>query len=111
MFLEAEVYGLLKWAFIGVMLCSFLVVSGFYYLSRSRSLLWLYGHMGFNCAAFYFFYECVTHLPNRESVYNLMHSENQSMNIGLAGVCWAVGMALLLVGVYRLLPQKREASA
>ena len=96
MYLEQEVYGTLFWAFIIVIVTSAAVISLFYIKTRKRSLLWFGGQLVFLSLSFRYLYRALTYLPNQA---NAMVSEDQSLRLGLAGLCWAISMLLMLAGI------------
>ena len=99
MYLESEVYGLLIWSFVVIIVISVSLLAVMYFKTRNKAIFWFGGQTAFLSLAFYWFYRCITNLPNE---VNVMHTENQSVLIGLAGVSWAISMLLMLVGIYKL---------
>lgn len=99
MYLEQEVYRTLFWAFIIVIVTSAAVISLFYIKTRKRSLLWFGGQLVFLSLSFRFFYRAITYLLNQA---NAMYSEDQSLRLGLAGLCWAISMLLMVAGIIGL---------
>ena len=100
MYLEAEVYGLVFWAFLAVEVVTVLALVGLFLRSRNRALLWFGGQALWLGAAFSFFFRCLTRRP--EPGFS-MYTEEQSLMLALAGLCWALSMICMLLGVYRLL--------
>ncbi|HPE16835.1 MAG TPA: hypothetical protein PK597_07760 [Oscillospiraceae bacterium] len=103
MYLEQEAYGLIKGGFICVIAAAALVFTFLYWKSRNRHLLWFCGQAAFLTLAFHFFFSCVTYLPHQG---NAMYSEDQTLTIALAGLCWAASMLFMFVGIYRLLKKQ-----
>lgn len=96
MYLEQEVYGILLWAFITVVILSAGALIYFYLKTRRRSLVWFGGQLVFLSLSFRYLYRALTYLPNQA---NAMVSEDQSLRLGLAGLCWAISMLLMLAGI------------
>ena len=59
MYLEAEVYGLVFWAFLAVEGVTVLILLGLFLRSRNRALLWFGGQALWLGAAFFFFFRLV----------------------------------------------------
>ena len=103
MYLEQEVYGTLVWAFVIVLIITVGVLFLFYLKTRNRGLTWFGGQLVALSLSFYFFYKAVTYLPNQA---NAMYSEDQSLRLALAGLCWAASMFLMLAGIHRSIKNK-----
>ena len=71
-----------------------------YAKSRSRHILWFAGQLLFLGAAFRFFFRAVCTLPVPGFS---MYTEEQTLTLAYAGVCWTVSMVFLLIGIYKLL--------
>ena len=100
MYLEAEVFGLVCWAFLAVEGVTVLILLGLFLRSRNRALLWFGGQALWLGAAYFFFFRCLNQRPVPGFS---MYTEEQSLLLALAGVCWALSMVCMLLGVYRLL--------
>ena len=99
MYLEAEVYGIVVVCFSLVILCSLITLAVLLWKSRHTGILWFGGQTLSLLGAFYFFYRALRFLPGSSPMY----SEDQSVNIALAGVLWAVSMVCMLIGIWKLL--------
>lgn len=99
MYLEQEVYSLLLFAFVAIIVASALALSLCYFRSHNKHIFWFGGQLLFLAVAFYYFYRCVTYMPSHG---NSIYSEEQSLTLALSGVSWTVSMALSLMGVYKL---------
>ena len=104
MYLEQEMYRLLLVFFILVVAVGALLLIVFYIKSRNKHILWFGGQLGCLSIAFYFFYRCITYLPNEG---NVMYTETQTGTLTGAVIFWAISMVCTFVGVYMLLRRSR----
>ena len=102
MYLESDARLLLPVCFALVMALALGALLLLYRKSRRKELLWLAGQLVFLCGAFIFFYRCVQNLPDSAEMH-YFYTETQSLTIAMAGICWAVSMGLMVVGIVRLL--------
>lgn len=100
MYLEEEVYSLLVLGFSAVVVVSAILLTAFYLRSHNKHIFWFGGQLVFLSLAFYCFYQCIARLPSHG---DSMYSENQSLTLALSGLCWAISMALNLIGVHKIL--------
>lgn len=104
MYLEEEVYYLLVLAFALVMVLSSAILIWRYVKTRNKHLVWFGGQVLFLIAAFCFFYQCVCNTPDLSFI---MYSEEQSVTLTLAGICWAISMLFESVGVWKAVKVKK----
>lgn len=104
MYLEAEVYGLLNWGFIIVMLLELLSIIGLWLKHKfsKEAFSWFVGHIIIFAFAGYKLLEAI----NITEHNNFMGSENASLSIGFSGVLWAISIVCLIIGISRLLSFK-----
>lgn len=105
MYLEAEVYGMLNWGFIIVMLIELFSIIGLWaeHKFSKEAFSWFVGHIIFFAFAGYKLLEAI----NTTEHNNSMGSENASLSIGFSGVLWAISVACLIIGLSRLLSHKK----
>lgn len=98
MYLEQELYSTLLWAFIVVIIVCGVAIGILFVKTRNRNLIWIVGQLLLLSLAFRFLFQAITNLPDQ---MNAMYSEDQSLRLALAGVCWATSMALMMIGIIR----------
>lgn len=106
MYLEQEAYSLLLWSFIAVAVISLVIVVVLYLNSRNKNAFWLIGQIAFLSVSFYYFYRCVTYLPNQG---NSMYTEIQTLTMAKAGISWAISMIFMFIGMYKLIRKKNRS--
>lgn len=99
MYLEEEFYLFILYGFLLVILLSAISLAITFVKSKNRKLLWFFAQMLSLCISFYFFYRSVSLLPDFN---NPMYTEEQSFNLGVAGLFWATSMLLCLIGITHL---------
>lgn len=106
MYLEAEVYGLLNWGFIVVMLLELISIVGLWLKHKfsKEAFIWFVGHIIFFAFAGYKLLEAINITEHK----NFMGSENSSLSIGFSGVLWAISTVCLMIGLSRLLSFKTQ---
>lgn len=104
MYLEAEVYGLLNWGFLIVMLLELISIIGLWLIHKfsKEAFGWFVVHIIFFAFAGYKLLEAINFTEHKNS----MGSENASLSIGVAGVLWAISTVCLIIGLSRLLAFK-----
>ena len=95
MIFESEVPGFLAGGFLLVTLVSLAVLIILLIRSRNKNLLFFMAQLAFLALAFY--------LPRDNSMY----TEENSLSIALAGLCWAASMGCMLAGIYRMLKKSK----
>ncbi|RDU38866.1 hypothetical protein DRW41_04730 [Neobacillus piezotolerans] len=99
MHLEQEVPGMLAIGFYGVMATAIGLLILLMFLYKSVNLLPFILFLIFFLPAGYYLLEAINVV--RSDVPPAMQSEEASLNIGLAGVFWAIAMSVFLFGAYR----------
>ena len=89
-------YGLIIVAFVIIMLLSVGLLVLACFKSRKKSVAMFVGQLVFLSLAFFFFYRCISYLPNQA---NVMYTEDQSLTLGIAGILWAISMLWEFVGI------------
>lgn len=103
MYLEQELYALIVLIFGMVLAFACVILIWCYAKSHNKHLVWFGGHILSLSLACYFFYKCITYLPNEG---NSMYSEEQSFTLALAGLCWIISMLLEFIGVCKVVKSK-----
>ncbi|WP_409276079.1 hypothetical protein V1499_10800 [Neobacillus sp. SCS-31] len=97
--LEQEVPGILAISFYGVMAISILLLVLVMIRYKSAEMIPFIIFLILLLPAGYYLLEAINVV--RSDVPEAMQSEEASLNIGLAGVFWAIAMVVFLFGVYR----------
>lgn len=100
-YLEAEVYGLLNWGFIIVILLELISIIWLWMVHKfsKEAFSWFVVHSIFFACAGYKLLEAI----NTTEHNSFMGSENASLSIGFSGVLWSISIVCLITGLSRLL--------
>lgn len=104
--LEQEVIGLLIGCFSIVMGIAILTVSVLWLKNKNNrsAYIWILLHMLFFSLAVYFFMKAISFDFNHP-----MASEEISLQVGISGVFWALGMICLLIGILKFSKKRKNS--
>lgn len=105
MFLEQEVYPLLKWGFLSVVATQLIFVIGLWINQKFDKLSFLYilTHISLLAASGFYLYKAMTTFEVQAS----MRSEEASISMVMAGLLWALSVLFLILAILRLVRESR----
>lgn len=103
---EAEVPLFLLVGFTAVAILSFVALFVLFIRYRNLNLLFFLVQLLFLILAFRYLFGLITVADNHP-----MLTEECSLRVGLAGICWAFSMLFMFIGIYRITRKKENNAA